>query len=373
MEWEELIKRKEDLNPELAPYVLNGGVLGKVLKHPLVFDIFYNEQLHAVYNEQLRVKQEYVDKKIAEGNWTGVIWMYERPYRFQMFMDYMQHMKDEDYWSLLAEIWIDTENLWQYKSFIKYLFTERSGPRQMMSEKDRELFKTLPDEVVVYRGYQTRNRQGHAWSLSPAKALWFARRFSPVRYNVVRGVVRKEDIVAVLLRRGEYEVVAFPENVKKQQIIKPLERPEQLASLLSMTRQEFVLPIRNSYHGPEHWDRVERNSLVLCKANPEADEEVCRLFAICHDCKRENEDEDPEHGHRAAQWITEHLDQISVRGERLDRLLYACRHHNDGTTCDDPTIGTCWDADRLDLPRVGITPNPELLSTKAGKKLMWRV
>ena len=29
----------------------------------------------------------------------------------------------------------------------------------------------------------------------------------------------------------------------------------------------------------------------------------------------------------------------------------------------DPTVGACWDADRLDLPRVWITPDPALLST----------
>ena len=29
-----------------------------------------------------------------------------------------------------------------------------------------------------------------------------------------------------------------------------------------------------------------------------------------------------------------------------------------------PTVGTCWDADRLHLPRVSITPDPVLLSTQ---------
>ena len=31
----------------------------------------------------------------------------------------------------------------------------------------------------------------------------------------------------------------------------------------------------------------------------------------------------------------------------------------------DPTIGTCWDADRLDLWRVGITPHVRFLCTAA--------
>ena len=41
--------------------------------------------------------------------------------------------------------------------------------------------------------------------------------------------------------------------------------------------------------------------------------------------------------------------------------------HADGTVSSDPTVGACWDADRLDLPRVGITPRPELFSTEAAR------
>jgi uncharacterized protein len=34
----------------------------------------------------------------------------------------------------------------------------------------------------------------------------------------------------------------------------------------------------------------------------------------------------------------------------------------------DPTIGVCWDADRLDLPRVGRTIQPRLLNTGAARE-----
>jgi uncharacterized protein len=37
-------------------------------------------------------------------------------------------------------------------------------------------------------------------------------------------------------------------------------------------------------------------------------------------------------------------------------------------TSEVPTIGVCWDADRLDLTRVGIMPDPEFFSTAAGKE-----
>jgi uncharacterized protein len=43
-------------------------------------------------------------------------------------------------------------------------------------------------------------------------------------------------------------------------------------------------------------------------------------------------------------------------------LHYACRWHTDEETHPDVTIRTCWDSDRLDLGRVGIVPDPDLLS-----------
>jgi len=51
----------------------------------------------------------------------------------------------------------------------------------------------------------------------------------------------------------------------------------------------------------------------------------------------------------------------------LDMLIYACRHHSDGLVEGDVTIRTCWDADRLDLGRVGIMPCASKLATREAK------
>ena len=51
-------------------------------------------------------------------------------------------------------------------------------------------------------------------------------------------------------------------------------------------------------HGVAHWERVERNGLLL--ATPECDVTVIRLFAYLHDSCRENDGYDLEHGPRAA-------------------------------------------------------------------------
>ena len=50
---------------------------------------------------------------------------------------------------------------------------------------------------------------------------------------------------------------------------------------------------------------------------------------------------------------------------RFSSLDEALRLHSHGHVSADPTIGTCWDADRLHLPRVWIEPDPARFSTTA--------
>jgi uncharacterized protein len=55
-------------------------------------------------------------------------------------------------------------------------------------------------------------------------------------------------------------------------------------------------------------------------------------------------------------------------------LGFACEEHTNGGVGRDPTVGVCWDADRLNLRRVGIKPAPRLLSTgtaRNGGRIKW--
>ena len=126
---------------------------------------------------------------------------------------------------------------------------------------------------------------------------------------------------------------------------------------------------RESTHGPAHWRRVERNALLLATRTG-ADVTVVRLFAVFHDSRRKNETHDPQHGARGAALAQE------LRGKYFDladadfeKLIYACTWHTDEARNKDASIGTCFDADRLDLGRVGIIPDPAFMSTSFGKEI----
>lgn len=124
----------------------------------------------------------------------------------------------------------------------------------------------------------------------------------------------------------------------------------------------------HSIHGPAHWNRVEEKGLELARESG-ADQTVVRLFSILHDMCRLNDDEDPGHGPRAADMLGTLVGILfTIDPDPLVLLEQAIRHHTEGFTSPDPTIGTCWDADRLDLPRVGKKPDARYMSTAEGKK-----
>ena len=124
---------------------------------------------------------------------------------------------------------------------------------------------------------------------------------------------------------------------------------------------------RDGIHGHAHWRRVAENGLFVAHREG-ADPHAVLLFAILHDCRRENDNHDPEHGPRAAA-LAEAMghEPLGIDADTLATLAHAMRHHDRGQVSDHPLVGTCWDADRLDLPRVGITPNPVLMSTASGR------
>ena len=137
--------------------------------------------------------------------------------------------------------------------------------------------------------------------------------------------------------------------------------------LMALIEQGFALHL-NGIHGKAHWARVRNNGLRLAEQTG-ADPKVVELFAFLHDSKRMNDGHDPKHGARAAQWAE------SLRGSLLDLpdsefelLRFACERHTDGLTEADVTIQTCWDADRLDLGRIGNRPDPRRLCTPAAKE-----
>jgi uncharacterized protein len=135
--------------------------------------------------------------------------------------------------------------------------------------------------------------------------------------------------------------------------------------------REYVLSIfkcgAHSIHGPSHWQRVDSFGLNIA-ANSGADLSVVRLIAFLHDSCRQDDGADLDHGPRAAEMLDRIVPKVfAIDPGRFDLLKEAIRLHTTGQTTNEPTIGTCWDADRLDIGRVAMTPSERYMSTEAGR------
>lgn len=121
----------------------------------------------------------------------------------------------------------------------------------------------------------------------------------------------------------------------------------------------------DGFHGINHWNRVASNGKAIGKLQglKSADLLIVDLFSYIHDSCRQNEDEDINHGQRAAVMAWD-LNGLCYDLNRcsLDKLCNAIAGHSYGAISNDITIQTCWDADRLDLGRVGITPSNKYIS-----------
>ncbi|MBE9549438.1 MAG: hypothetical protein IMF09_08555 [Proteobacteria bacterium] len=135
-------------------------------------------------------------------------------------------------------------------------------------------------------------------------------------------------------------------------------------ALVRLLIQRYPLNHRG-IHGVPHWMRVRANGLSMAEING-ANSKVIELFAVFHDSQRFNDAHDPEHGARGAALAFEFWQEgiISLEKSEFAKLEEACCDHtHGGTEPSSITIATCWDADRLDLGRVGIIPNPRYLCT----------
>jgi uncharacterized protein len=142
-----------------------------------------------------------------------------------------------------------------------------------------------------------------------------------------------------------------------------------LRHIVDTILDDYALPWHGT-HGVSHWARVLVNGLRLAKVTG-ANVDVVQLFAIFHDCRRVNEGTDVGHGERGAEYAATLRGAVFDLSDKDFELLYdACAGHTDGVTNGDISIQTCWDADRLDLGRVGVCPDAGRICTDAARQLV---
>lgn len=116
-------------------------------------------------------------------------------------------------------------------------------------------------------------------------------------------------------------------------------------------------------HGDAHWRAVASSGLDIADADAGVNRRLVVAFGLIHDFQRIDDGWDEEHGARAANAIgrLKSLPAMLSRTE-ISKLKTACEDHEKGFVSEDPAIGACWDADRVNLWRIGVKPDPAFFS-----------
>jgi uncharacterized protein len=146
-------------------------------------------------------------------------------------------------------------------------------------------------------------------------------------------------------------------------------------------------------HGPAHWARVQRFGALLAETEdlPPAARTCVEVFAQIHDLAREDDGGGNQHAIDGAFYMDEVVSAVfdgQLSHDQIETIRAAIRYHSDGTVAQQAsedglfeglewprdllvrTVGCCWDADRIDLLRVGIYPAPEFMSTSGWRDVL---
>ncbi|MHB9031383.1 MAG: HD domain-containing protein [Candidatus Latescibacterota bacterium] len=121
-------------------------------------------------------------------------------------------------------------------------------------------------------------------------------------------------------------------------------------------------------HGLEHLRRVACTAGRIALWENE-DMKAAVVGGFLHDCARVNDGGGQEHAYDSAiiaeEVLRRHFPELDA-----DRVVFAIHHHAAGLIAEDLLVGAIWDADRLDLVRLGVRVRTELLSTRIAKRVV---
>lgn len=230
----ELITRKEELHDDLKAWIVDDGPFGPMLKHPLVQEFIFDPARCARLNAAYAYKMKAVADARAKKDWHRYVFLRERPYRPAVLHDlYLSKIiSGEAYWTLVGDVWSDSENCWQYHEEWYEMLTADPTGREFMSCKDVRSVFTLPPEkggllpeTQIYRGFCHNDAlDGYSWTLDKARAKWFAHRAAwrsreEETPMVASATVAREHVIAYITGRDEQEIVLLPEHADIQAVM----------------------------------------------------------------------------------------------------------------------------------------------------------
>ena len=209
--------RNADLHPDLVDY-LETGTLGKMLRHPLVYEVpFFT---NGTANRAYAAKKKALAEAERERDWFGCVFLHERAYRTEALVNYVLGVDDEGRLAhsldqlppadrdTAMSVWTDCENIAQNLDIWNVFFDVPDECGLLVG--DSEAFAALPDPITLYRGDCIDG--GWSWSTREEVALFFARRWND-NWPLLTGTVEKRHVFGYLTNRSEDEILVARKHV----------------------------------------------------------------------------------------------------------------------------------------------------------------
>lgn len=130
--------------------------------------------------------------------------------------------------------------------------------------------------------------------------------------------------------------------------------------------KDYNIKTRDSLHDLYHALRVIENGFIISDFN-KSNRTIIVIYSIFHDIYSWKCSDRIKASEESANLIIKYRDHINATDEEINKAFTACLNVYKSKKSDDLDIGSCYDADMLDLIRKNIYPEQKEMNTKIGK------
>ena len=212
-----------------------------IVAHPIfdsgtypIMDEDGNIELLDIYNDNKNCEKaiNYVEANILPSvtDIFSALMIIRKPYRLSFLKYCKDFLSKEDFSVALGDVWCTVESA----SFDKNVslnelvrWFKKCDKNKLMNKEELSYLDSLPDEVSVYRGIGGNgSNKGLSWTDNYDLAVWFAKRWNTKNGYVIKGKVKKADILAyfsgragsVVSENGETELIIAYEDIMDKEM-----------------------------------------------------------------------------------------------------------------------------------------------------------
>lgn len=164
---------------------------------------FVKQDISPYFTGATREEQRIVERLLKHG---------ESPEAIREFCRCRNKLGDYVYWFALAVLWVNYTG-WSELALWKKMFSAERPNRAecLMKPSEYSLLADMPDEFIVFRAHRPGEEDWIAYTLSLEIAARFAKERGVAEVSAYQ--VRRADVLALFLRRGEMEVLVLDKSL----------------------------------------------------------------------------------------------------------------------------------------------------------------